>query len=287
MRSLGLGFAAAALLWIHGGEPVVAWGPLGHEIVCEIAFQEIGPEARAEVKRLIRQDAEYSTFAAACNWPDRPKRRAEQHYVNLPRSATRITTEDCPPASSCIFDAIRYSREMLGRSTVTDRIRLEELKFLGHWIGNLHQPLHVSFADDRGGNEIEARGDCEDNLHWAWDSCLVDRHLGRGKADRRRIAADLRRRYAGDLDGWRGGDLVEWADESFQLVRDPALGYCFRREDGCWYAPDRREYRDSEPQRIVTVDERYLDRHRATVERRLTQAGVRLAAELDRIWPSD
>ena len=51
--------------------------------------------------------------------------------------------------------------------------KLAALKFLGHWVGDLHQPLHVSFEDDRGGNEIAVHGECSGKLHGAWDTCLV------------------------------------------------------------------------------------------------------------------
>jgi hypothetical protein len=52
------------------------------------------------------------------------------------------------------------------------------LKFLGHWVGEIHQPLHVSFEDDRGGNGILVTGICGTNLHAAWDTCLVLTEVG-------------------------------------------------------------------------------------------------------------
>jgi S1/P1 Nuclease len=66
----------------------------------------------------------------------------------------------------------------LSSNRVDDEAKLEALKFLGHWVGDVHQPLHVSFEDDRGGNNITAVGECQGNLHAAWDSCLVLKAVG-------------------------------------------------------------------------------------------------------------
>jgi len=67
--------------------PALAWGDLGHRIMCQIAFQELGSIARDRVKAMIDRDPEFDTFAESCAWPDHPRRRATEHYVNLPRDA--------------------------------------------------------------------------------------------------------------------------------------------------------------------------------------------------------
>lgn len=54
----------------------------------------------------------------------------------------------------------------------------EALEFLGHWVGDIHPPLHVSFEDDRGGNRVAAQGTSCENLHAVWDRCLVQERLG-------------------------------------------------------------------------------------------------------------
>jgi hypothetical protein len=82
-----------ALLW---PTPALAWGDIGHRIICEIAFQELEPAMRERVKAMIRRDPEFDTFAEACTWPDRPRQRAVEHYVNLPRDAEGFTDDPCP-----------------------------------------------------------------------------------------------------------------------------------------------------------------------------------------------
>ena len=64
-------------------------------------------------------------------------------------------------------------------SFVTDEQKnLQLLKSLGHWISDLHQPMHVSFADDRGANKIDVGSPCNTNLHSVWDTCIIKETLG-------------------------------------------------------------------------------------------------------------
>jgi S1/P1 Nuclease len=79
--------AAALLLY---SPLALAWGGLGHEAICELAFLELDATARQRVIALIRQDREFTTFRASCNWPDRPRQRASEHFVNLPRDGTGL-----------------------------------------------------------------------------------------------------------------------------------------------------------------------------------------------------
>jgi hypothetical protein len=81
------GLAAASLLLYSPS--ALAWGGLGHEAICGLAFRELDHAARQRVIALIQQDEEFTTFRASCNWADRPRQRATEHFINLPRDATR------------------------------------------------------------------------------------------------------------------------------------------------------------------------------------------------------
>jgi hypothetical protein len=67
-----------------------AWGDLDHKIVCEIAFQELNDKARAEVIRLMALDSTFDSFTDACTWPDHPRKRAEEHFINVTRTLQTI-----------------------------------------------------------------------------------------------------------------------------------------------------------------------------------------------------
>lgn len=257
-----------------------AWGPVGHEVVCEIAFQELDRAARSEVGRLIHLDDEYATFSASCNWPDEPRKRAQDHYVNLSRSQRAITEAGCPRASTCLFTAIESDVAVLENPNASDTEKLEALKFLGHWVGDMHQPMHVSFQDDLGANLIEVRADfCEGSLHHAWDECLIAQAFG---SDSRAIADDLRRGISSaDREGWRFDSPAEWANESYQIVTSPSAGYCRWIGGACWYDQDNMILQRGEPRREMEIDRAYVEAHLETVAQRLRQAGVRLAKVLN------
>jgi hypothetical protein len=154
--------------------PAWAWGDLGHKIVCQIAFQELNTKARTEVVRLIALDKTFDSFTDACTWPDHPRKRAEEHFINVPRTLQTIATVQCQGAPTCLFTAIATDREVL-RTSNDDAAKLASLKFLGHWVGDIHQPLDVSFADDRGGNFIRESGSCVNSLHTVWGRCFSRR----------------------------------------------------------------------------------------------------------------
>ena len=137
-----------------------AWGDEGHQIVCEIAFRLAQPDTRAAVRKLIRSDTEFDTFADSCVFPDHPRKRPTEHFINLPRDSHGLTSDECPQAAKCVLSAILNDSKVLASKSEKPADRLIALKFLGHWVGDIHQPLHVSFEDDRGGNQITVHGDC-------------------------------------------------------------------------------------------------------------------------------
>jgi hypothetical protein len=269
----------ATALLLHA-PPTFAWGGLGHEAICELAFRELEDTARKRVIRLIRQDPEFTTFRASCNWADKPRKRASEHFVNLPRDAPRLDRDKCPVAEECVVRAIEHDFAVLASLDATDAQKLAALKFLGHWVGDIHQPLHAGFRDDRGGNHVRTLGSSCQNLHTLWDSCILDERLGMHPLA---IVPELRAGITAEQRAmWLSGDAVAWANESAALARDPDVGYCVTIGDACRYAADNRELDDGEPEKVVVANNAYLDRHAPVVRERIAMAGVRLAGLLNR-----
>ena len=182
-------FAAAASQFAAAPE-AFAWGDAGHRIVCQLAYLELTPAAKAKVDALIALDPKFHTFAAACTWPDIfPAVRPAEHFLNVPRAARKVDPANlCPAADRCVASAIlNDARELASAQDAGERLRL--LKSLGHWVGDLHQPLHVSFEDDKGANFIEATGACVSSLHLVWDICIVEKKIG---TDEVAVAAALK-----------------------------------------------------------------------------------------------
>jgi hypothetical protein len=145
-----------------------AWGETGHKVVCEIASRLALPEARAEIRRPMKGDERHDFFRDACIFPDHPRTRDAEHHVNLAKTAKGLDAQSCPLAPKCVLSTIESDMAVLSWSADDER-KLMALKYLGHWVGDPHKPLHVSFADDRG-NSVSTSGECSPNLHSAWDA---------------------------------------------------------------------------------------------------------------------
>lgn len=262
-----------------------SWGGTGHRIVCEIAYQELTRSTRIEVERLIRLDEEYSTFADACNWADRPKRRVIEHWINVPRRFTDIRTSRCVVAEKCLFSAIREDIGVL-KSDDDDQKLLQTLKFLGHWIGDLHQPLHVSYQDDQGGNQVTESGPCSGSLHGIWDNCLVVENFFDEPRSGPRVE-DLSRKliekYKTQREGWIRSSEEDWADESYQITIAPETDYCDNVNGSCLYDADNNNptFSHGETKREARVNRGYIEDKKDIVEERLVKAGIRLAYVLN------
>jgi nuclease S1 len=245
-----------------------AWGDEGHKIVCEIAFRLAQPDTRAAIRKLIRSDTEFDTFSESCVFPDHPRKRASEHFINLPRSSSGLTSDDCPAADKCVLTAILNDSTILASKSEKPADRLIALKFLGHWVGDLHQPLHVSFEDDRGGNNIRVDGECSGNLHATWDNCLVRNAVGPDVGD---AATDLVDAITDEMKTkWSASDPRDWANESFAIAEAVKTGYCVKHGPSC-----------DLPTGNVTISAEYLAANEPVVKEQLQKAGVRLARLLD------
>ena len=253
----------------------LAWGAVAHHALCEMAYQELDPRARAEVDRLIQLDEEHVTFATSCTYADWPERqRPIEHYMNVPRSTRSIAVLACPLAEDCVLTAVGKDLAVVKDRSLSDEERLTALKLLGHWVGDIHQPAHVGFADDQGANLIPNTGACEGNLHATWDTCIVETLLG---TDYGAIAKELHGEITDqERIDWQYDTPVEWANESYRIAIDPATRYCVDKQEACWYEDDNFILSPGEAQKSLKIRRAYLKRHRRTVEQRLKQAAVRL-----------
>lgn len=254
-------FLFAALL--AGSFPARAWGPHGHQTVAELADRQLRPVAQAEVARLLAGE-QTPTLAGVADWADDLRARESGtsrtnrwHYVNFKGDGCGyVPVRDCPDGN-CVIAAINRNFLALADRARPDAERRDALKFLVHFVGDVHQPLHASPVDDEGGNEFQiSYGGKGSNLHQAWDR-LILKHGALSPGDH---ADALARRPPLAADPTRQSDrpAVDWAVESCRLVETAAI-----------YPPAH----------VITDD--YLNAHRPLVEQRLRQAGSRLADMLN------
>lgn len=267
---------ALFLLLLATAGDALAWSEKGHRLVAELAQRRLSPAAEAEVARLLAGEPE-PTLAGVASWADDMraesrtgvnelgKRSERWHYLNFPRGTDCAydPARDCPDGN-CVVAAIPAQAAILADRSRSDAERAQALKFLVHLVGDVHEPMHAGFGDDRGGNnyqiQLEARtadhGSEGTNLHKVWDIHVL-RSAGLNVDE---YADLLQTRSAVDI----GTTPVlasasrEWAIESCRLIADTPLY----------------------PSGHVLKDD-YLERQRPLAERRVLQAAFRLAALLE------
>ncbi len=266
-------YLLATLLFILLGGEARAWGDLGHKVICEIAFRLVQPETRSAINRLMQLDSEFKTFSDSCIYPDHPRIRAAEHFIDLPRDSRGLTSDQCPIAETCVLTAIFHDFKILQATGQTDANRLIALKSLGHWVGDIHQPLHVSFLDDRGGNTIRTSGQCTGNLHAVWDNCLVLYAVGPGTSE---AATDLLASITPEKKTqWNAYEPRDWANELFAIAEAPGTMYCGMHGPSC-----------DMTSRNLNINKEYLEANEPVVKQQLQRASVRLARLLDTAIPN-
>ncbi|MBS0194197.1 MAG: S1/P1 nuclease [Proteobacteria bacterium] len=243
----------------------LAWGQHGHRIVGEIAQQRLTPRASAAVAGLLAGERE-PTLAGVSNWadalrwrdPELFQRSKRWHFVNFhDRDCHYVPARDCPHGD-CIVAATQEQLRVLADTRLPREQRAQALKFVVHFIGDIHQPLHAGNRDDRGGNEyqIRYRGHGT-NLHKVWDGLI----LGQAGFDPEDDAQRLAKTQVAAAELRTDARAPErWARES-----------CLAIDANAIYPPSHR------------IDRAYLGVHRSLAEQRLLLAGARLAAELNAI----
>ncbi|HEX8480653.1 MAG TPA: S1/P1 nuclease [Allosphingosinicella sp.] len=288
-------FIAAILASLYFFTPgnARAWGQGGHYTVCAIAYLNLTPAAKAEVDRLVALNGRFPGFVETCTFPDNPVSRANEHYSNYARTERRVGP-GCPGGRPCVMQALETDLAILRSNDWTAERKSTAILYIGHWFGDLHQPLHISFADDRGGNSLPISGVCPagrfpGSLHSVWDSCVVERRIfapGTDSVARARAAAPLLDSAvtARQRRNWVRSAPWQWAGESYKVTLSAKTGYCLRKSGACWYSAAKRDFAAGDPQRTIIVDDAYLDRAKPIVENRLRRAGIRLAHALNQTF---
>ena len=151
-----------------------AFGPAGHLVAGEIAESRLCSAARQEIDRLGNGDsvAELGLWADQIRSTARWRESAPWHYLNIDDDAS-LDTYRTPPGGDILWAIDRF-RERFADAGLSNRERANALKFLIHFVVDLHQPLHVGRKEDRGGNTIDIviSGESVD-LHRYWDSLVM------------------------------------------------------------------------------------------------------------------
>jgi nuclease S1 len=291
IRNISRGVLALLLL-VNLAPSAQAWGPTGHRVVAEIAQRHLTPAARVRVFRLLGG----RTLADVANWPDelRSDPRFDKykplHYATVPdgvasyRDATKDPCGDVVVAIDALtaflstgrredlyaVKALTDKSDGTGKGACnpqeTDPITADTaLRFLVHFMGDLHQPLHVG-GTDLGGNKVDVEwmDRWKTNLHSTWDDEMVDYE----RLDYTEYARFLDRASKTDEAHWLAGDTISYADEA--VAMRPKL-YMF---------PDD----PATPSDVHKISYKYIGAQRDRMRQQLLKGGLRLAGVLNRIF---
>ena len=304
-------FVLVALGIATGAQPAWAWGCKGHQTIALIAEKHLEPEARELVEKLLSEnpiDPQLKRYcgnftgdllADGSTWPDDVRKQLKNgpwHYIDIPRGAPRKPVKEYCGQEGCVTRAIAEQWALLRDIHAPPSQRADALRYVTHFVGDLHMPLHATTNNDLGGNCVPVtyfwrsphlvNNNYTPNLHALWDSTILESDMA--GADPPEYASFLEQRFQTSIDAWTqaGIQVEEWAWESHELAETvtysqlipkiptekPAIGHSSTDADNIGNRMmDLR----------VATSRAYQAAAAHVVEERLEQAGVRLALLLN------
>lgn len=260
--------------------PLWAWGSVGHKTVAFIAQDRLHPKARKAVQEILGEERD---LASVSTWADfivhvRPE-TAPWHYLNLNvrEGQGPFDLETACRQEDGVVEQIEKELRILRDPFAKRSAQREALKFMVHFVGDLHQPLHCADDNDRGGNEkwfsLPARrgrsGRTWVSLHAYWDDLLGAPKTQSPRAWANQLEAVMN---PNDEAKWSGGTPEDWAYESFLIAQKDIYGELrpgpLTRNR--WGRDLPEEYSNGMMQKIL--------------ERQLQKAGIRLAYLLNDVF---
>jgi hypothetical protein len=251
-------------LFIYLPFNVMAWGVLGHRIVGEIADSYLTPKARQAIKEILGNES----IAMASNWADLIRSDSSYsyltpcHFLNLPDSMDKEQLKEYleKDTATDVYTELNFLIKELKNKGLEKNKKLMYLRLLIHFVGDIHQPLHVSREEDWGGNKIKVMWFREPtNLHAVWDDKLIDfQQLSYTEYTKTINYTSVEQRKL-----WQSAPLYEWFYESHEIAlslyneiteNDQKLSYVYNYD------------------------------HIETLNNQLLKAGVRLAGLLNGIF---
>ncbi len=254
--TLSISFTSSASWW---------WGMTGHRVVGEIAQAYLSSKAKKAIKEILGDES----LAMASTWADFIKSDSTfnylspWHYMNMKGGLGRDEVMNilAPDTGINLYAKTNFMiRELKNKNLEKDK-KVLYLRLLIHFIGDLHQPLHVGGRpEDLGGNRVRVLWfNDSTNLHSVWDEKLVEfQNLSYTE-----FAAAINHTTKQQRKTWQATPMIEWFFEGYQISQGI-------------YAGITRPY-----QRLTfRYNFEYLD----TINQQLLKGGVRLAGLLNEIF---
>lgn len=295
------------------------WGCKGHQVVALIAEKNLSPHARAMVMQILAassisvdlrrycSDSGVDPFVDSSTWAD-DERSVERdtggwHYIDIPLGISNGDLRKYCPSTGCVTSAIAAQLAMLRKPEASPQEKADALRYVIHFVGDLHQPLHTTTNNDLGGNcvpvEFEGRAPTETNaesgtyrpnLHGVWDTDIIE-EFSRGETPQQ-LADALENKFKAQMTAWRSEpvDIDAWVWQSHRIAQAIVYGDL----------PTKVPVEPPEEVKSCSADnhvsKRMLSLHEplgssyettaeAAIQEQLTKAGIRLAELLNSLWP--
>lgn len=302
--------------------PADAWGCKGHQVVALLAEKHLTPHAREMVKKILAdapidpnlsrycKEGSIDAMADASTWPDdirsqRPE-TSPWHYIDIPLGTpfgeARHDLEKFCPKEGCVISAIQENLKTLRSPEASASEKADALRFLIHFVGDIHQPLHAISNNDLGGNCVPVAFFDElpqlrnqqleiysPNLHAVWDTNILEKDTSGKTVDQ--LASELNESFRGKIAQWEKAkpEIDAWAWESHLLALKGAYGklpvhITAESPQSVMSCTDDNDI----SARMLKLDEHVSGQYQAIaapiVRARLAQGGARLAAVLNQLW---
>jgi hypothetical protein len=241
-----------------------AWWDTGHEMVCDEAYKLLTSSALKSIDPLIE---EHGSFGRACLWADwiksDRKNTRSWHYINLSDSEQDTYAAECPQ-NGCLISAFYEQLDILKDENSQYDLQKEALWFVGHLVGDIHQPMHAGYPEDLGGNRhyLEFKNGKKTNMHKLWDGQIIEHmEIVHGKnylLDNVASKIDL------FLKQDHSTEIEFWAQETRDIAMQKSVGY-----------------RHNE---LEIVTNKYMENHFEVIQERIALGAIRLSKTLNSIF---
>lgn len=198
-------------------EDAVFWGKNGHRATGKIAEKYLTKRTKKSIDKLLKGQslAFVSTFADEIKSDRKYSKYYPWHYVNMDLDQNYQESEKNPEGD--LVTGINTCISVLKDKTSSDEDKAFHLKLLVHFIGDLHQPMHIGRKEDKGGNDIQVqwfgRGS---NLHRVWDEHLIEDY-DMSYTD---LAANAEELSKKQVEAIEKGSVVDWVNEVHKLTKE-------------------------------------------------------------------
>ncbi|HET7898953.1 MAG TPA: S1/P1 nuclease [Flavisolibacter sp.] len=241
-----------------------AWGVLGHRIVGEIASYYLTPKAKAEIQKILGTES----IAISANWADFIKSDSTYnylsswHYINLEKGLSKEQVLSYLKADTAtdVYTKLNFLVKELKKKNISPDKKQMYLKLIVHFVGDIHQPMHVGRKEDLGGNRVKLTWfNNPTNLHAIWDEALINFQ----QLSYTEYTAAINHTTAAQVKQWQAAPVSEWIAESYALAQ-PLYSELTEQNEKLGYE--------------------YNFHHIKTLNNQLLKGGVRLAGLLNNIF---